>query len=33
MYFYKIGFLPGVFIEMFSITNQVHSYNTKPIDT
>ena len=29
MYPYKIGLLPNVFKEMFSMTNQVHSYNTR----
>lgn len=27
MYFYKTAFLPDVFNEMFSMTNQVLSYN------
>ena len=29
MYSYKIGLLPNVFKEMFLMTNQVHSYNTR----
>ena len=33
MYSYKIGLLLNVFREMFSMTNQVHSYNTKNSNT
>ena len=29
MYLYKIGFLPDVFNEMFSMINQVHSCNIR----
>ena len=32
MYFY-IGFHPGVFNKMFSMTNQVHSNNTRNSNT
>ena len=30
---YKIGLLPNVFKEMFSLTNQVHSYNNRNSNT
>ena len=33
MYSYKIGLLPDVFKEMFLMTNQVHSYNTRNPNT
>ena len=33
MYSYKIGLLPNVFKEMFLMTNQVHSYNSRNSNT
>ena len=33
MFSYKIGLLPNVFKEMFLMTNQVHSYNTRNSNT
>ena len=33
LYYYKTGFLPGVFNEMFSINNQVHLYNARKSNT
>ena len=33
MYSHKIGLLPNVFKEMFLMTNQVHSYNTRNSNT
>ena len=33
MYSHKIGLLPNVFQEMFLMTNQVHSYNTRDSNT
>ena len=33
MYFYKVGFLPNVFDKIFSMSNQVHSYDTGSSNT
>ena len=33
MFSYKTGLLPNVFKEMFLMTNQVHSYNTRNSNT
>ena len=33
MYSYKIGLLSSVFKEMFSMINEVHSYNTRNSNT
>ena len=33
MYSYKLGFLPKVFQEMLLMTNQVHSYYTRNLNT
>ena len=33
MFSYKIGLLPNAFKEMFLMTNQVHSYNTRNSNT